>query len=280
MTLSEQRTTNNDASWRLINSGPGTGSWNMAVDEAILEACIRGGVPPTLRIYSWQPPAISLGHFQPAEKALFMEACRAQGIEAARRPTGGRAILHDKELTFSITVPLSLMGTQGVMDSYRYLAGGILGMMRHLNVPAELVDRNSQSPHANAAATQKGTPAACFAVKARCDLMVYGKKIVGCAQVHRNEVVLQQNSLPFVIEAEKWQEVFQGMAGVGDEAIGLWEAARREVPFDEAAAALVAGFKEALGIKFVTGDLTEAERCRALELIPKITALAAAPAAE
>jgi lipoyl(octanoyl) transferase len=259
--------------WRLISDGAGTGAWNMAVDEAILEACIAGMAPPTLRIYSWAPPAISLGHFQRPEKALFLDTCKARGIEAARRPTGGRAILHDKEITFSIITPLSALGTTGVMDSYRYLADGIIRALHTMNVPAELIDRNSESPAAHVA-VDKASPAACFAVKSRCDLMVAGKKIVGSAQVHRNNVVLQQNSLPFVIDAAAWTEVFRGMEGVAESAIGLWQAAGREVPFTEVAMALQQGFAQALGIEFCTGELTATEKDRAAEIVPACQVLA------
>ncbi len=346
----------NEKMWRLIDSGPGTGAWNMAVDEAILEACIRGESPPTLRIYTWDPPAISLGHFQSLEKALFVEACQARGLEVCRRPTGGRAILHDKEITFSIVASLTDLGTQGVMDSYRYLAQGIIAGLRRLGVAAELVERGmrnveenrgrlskaaptdstvqevlgagfvkpaidgegnwrgsrmarSAAPtamaaeglatppptaaagHGSTTLTTSGgpalqhlrddsvtakvsTPAACFAVKARCDLMVGGRKIVGSAQVHRSGAVLQQNSLPFVIEAEKWKEVFRGMEGVGAEAVGLWEAAGRRLEVEEAARALREGFAEALGVDFANGELTQAEQTRAMELLPGCRVLA------
>jgi len=285
--------------WRLINNGPGTGAWNMGVDEAILEACIAGEAPPTLRIYSWQPPAITLGHFQKPERALYLDVCKEKNLEVARRPTGGRAILHDKEITFSIIAPLAHLGTQGVMDSYRYLAGGIIAALKRLRVSAELVERAGQSAHAAAPITDKASPAACFAVKSRCDLMVAGKKIVGSAQVHRTQVVLQQDSLPFVIETEKWKEVFRGFniensprvetnsreglpgppagskpsfagrpagGSSGDDAIGLWEAAGRAIGYDEAAQALKEGFAEALGIEFAAGELSESEENRAREL--------------
>jgi lipoyl(octanoyl) transferase len=253
--------------WRLISDGAGAASWNMAVDEAILEACIQGEAPATMRIYSWKPAGISLGHFQKPERALFVDTCRAEGIEAARRPTGGRAILHDNEITFSIVAPLSDLGTQGVMDSYRYLGAGIVTALRLLGVPAKLVDRAHQSPHATASVQDKGSPAACFTVKSRCDLMVAGHKIVGSAQVHRHQVVLQQNSLPFVVDTNRWKEVFRGMEGVGDEAIGLWQAAGRDIPFGDVAAALREGFERALKLEFREGALSKTEAARATELV-------------
>ena len=257
--------------WRLINSGPGGGAWNMAVDEALFEACIRGEAPPTLRFYSWQPPAITLGHFQPAESALKLEACRAHGLEVARRPTGGRAILHDKELTFSIIAPLAALSSKGVMDSYRRVAQGIIAGLNKLGVAAELVDNRTRTDcrPKTLPPDRQQSPAACFAVKARCDLITQGKKIVGSAQAHRKECVLQQNSLPFVIESEKWKELFLGMDKVGDEAIGLWDAARREIDFEQAAEALARGFAEALKLELMPTELSVAERARALEMVDR-----------
>lgn len=261
--------------WRLINSGPGGGAWNMAVDEAIFEACIRGEAPPTLRFYSWQPPAITLGHFQSAESALKLEACRARGLEVARRPTGGRAILHDKEITFSIIAPLAALSSTGVMDSYHRVAQGIIAGLSKLGVAAELVNSRAAAAVSSIHKPRpdRPAPAACFAVKARCDLITHGRKIVGSAQVHRKECVLQQNSLPFVIEAEKWQEFFQGTDNADHEAIGLWEALGKEVPLDKVVEALVAGFEQELKISYVASNLTEKEHARADELACEIKTL-------
>jgi lipoate-protein ligase A len=247
--------------WRLINDGPGGGAWNMGVDEAILEACIAGDTPPTLRIYGWQPPAITLGHFQKPERALYLDVCKEKNLEVARRPTGGRAILHDKEITFSIIAPLALLGTQGVMDSYRYLAGGIIAALKRLGVSAELVERAGQSAQAAAPVTDKASPAACFAVKSRCDLMVAGKKIVGSAQVHRTQVVLQQDSLPFVIETEKWKEVFRGF--------NIENSPRVETNSREGLPGLPAGSKPSFAGR-LAGGFTGAQTQKNLESSPRV----------
>jgi lipoate-protein ligase A len=91
--------------WRLITSGYGDGPRNMAVDEAILEAVAAGESPPTLRFYAWQPPCVSLGYRQPAN-VVDVERCAAAGWDVVRRPTGGRAILHVDELTYSVVAPV------------------------------------------------------------------------------------------------------------------------------------------------------------------------------
>ncbi|MGD9497623.1 MAG: biotin/lipoate A/B protein ligase family protein, partial [Armatimonadota bacterium] len=103
-------------SWRLIESGHADGATNMAVDEAIAAAVARREQPPTLRLYGWAPPALSLGYFQPLDGGIDLAAIRARGYDIVRRPTGGRAILHVHELTYSVSVPQdAIRGGNSVM---------------------------------------------------------------------------------------------------------------------------------------------------------------------
>ena len=247
--------------WRFIESGPCPGAENMAVDGAILEAHAAGETPPTLRVYTWRPPAVSLGRFQQADRSVDFEACRRLGIDVVRRPTGGRAILHtEEEVTFSVVVSARGLGTTGVMDSYRALAAGIIAALRSLGLDARLVERSAPT----------GSPAmardpACFAVKARCDLMVGGAKLVGSAQVQQNGFILQQNSLPLRIRLEGWQQVFR-RAARAPEAVGLCQAADREITCQQVAQALCDGFAEAFEVRLEEGCLGGRERRRALEL--------------
>ncbi|MCJ7750262.1 MAG: lipoate--protein ligase family protein, partial [Armatimonadetes bacterium] len=177
--------------WRYTDSGPQPGALNMALDEALLEAHAAGEIPPTLRIYTWRPAAISLGRFQRIESSVDLDACQRLGIDVVRRPTGGRAILHtEEEVTFSLIVSEERLGTSGVMDSYRALASGIVAGLRSLDLDATLVERSAPSP-----APAMATDPACFAVKARCDIAVGSSKLVGSAQVQRRGYILQQNSL-------------------------------------------------------------------------------------
>jgi len=248
--------------WRFVDSGPGSGAENMALDEAMLEAHLAGGTPPTLRVYTWRPSAVSLGRFQPAETSVDLEACDRLGIHVVRRPTGGRAILHtEEEVTFSLVVSKERLGTSGVMDSYRALAGGIVAGLRGLGIEAELVERAGPAGWAAMARDP-----ACFAVKARCDIVVGCAKLVGSAQVQRDGVVLQQNSLPLRMRAEHWREVFL-RSGERPEAVGLQEAARREVCYGEVAEALKAGFASALRVEFEERELLESELGWARELV-------------
>jgi lipoate-protein ligase A len=186
-----------------------------------------------------------------------------------RRPTGGRAILHTgDEVTFSVAVSAAALGTTGVMDSYRRLAEGIVRALRLLGLAARLVERAAPGP------TAAAMDPACFAVKARCDLVVGEAKLVGSAQVQRRGFVLQQNSLPLRLRAEDWSHVFR-RAAAAPEAVGLWEAAGREIPYQEVAAALRRGFAEGLGVSLEDGHLTDGECSRAAALAAEASLLAA-----
>jgi len=233
----------------------------MAVDEAMFEAHAGGEVPPTLRIYTWRPAAVSLGRFQRAESSVDLDACRRLGIDVVRRPTGGRAILHtEEEVTFSIAVSEKRLGTKGVMAAYRALAMGIVAGLRTLHLDARLVERSAPS-----AAPAMAQDPACFAVKARCDLVVGSSKLVGSAQVQRNGFILQQNSLPLRLQTQDWERVFIRKSRE-PAATGLWEAAHNEIPYAQVAAALRQGFSEALGITFEEAHICEREHTRARTL--------------
>jgi lipoate-protein ligase A len=232
----------------------------MAIDEAMLEAHIRGETAPTLRVYTWRPPAISLGRFQEAAASVDLDACRGSGVDVVRRPTGGRAILHtEDEVTFSIVISERRIGTRGVMESYRALATAIVTGLRKLGLDARLVERSA------ILGTASSRDPACFAVKARCDLVVGPSKLVGSAQVHRDGAILQQNSLPLRIRLDDWQRFFRRPSDP-PAAVALWEAAGTEVRHDSVAGALRAGFEETFGVELAEGHLTESETTRASEL--------------
>lgn len=252
--------------WRFIDSGCMGGPANMALDEAMLEAHAAGETPPTLRVYRWHPPAVSLGRFQKAESSVDLPACRRLGVDAVRRPTGGRAILHtEDEVTFSLVVSAARLGTTGVMGAYRALAAGIIRALRLLGLEARLVER--AGPASAPAAVQDP---ACFAAKARCDLVVGSSKLVGSAQVQRNGFILQQNSLPLRIDLEQWRQVFR-REEAPPEAAGLYDAAGRRIPHAEIAECLRVGFSKSLGGAFADSSLSEAEVRRSRDLMSKAT---------
>src|SRR4030042_4717992 len=112
--------------WRFIDTGINDGFLNMSIDEAILDAHLRGFCPPTLRVYRWSPPALSLGYFQSLEREVEMKRCSGLGVDGVRRLTGGRAVLHYDELTYSVVTSEEYGFPKSIAKSYRLLSEGLI----------------------------------------------------------------------------------------------------------------------------------------------------------
>jgi len=215
----------------------------MALDEALLEAHREGLSPPTLRLYGWARPTVSLGYAQRAEPAQ-VAAWREAGAEVVRRPTGGRAVVHAGDLTYSI-VTSGLPA--GVAASYSVLAEALALGLTRLGLPAGLAPGGA-SP---------GRSPACFASTTQADLGVGGHKLVGSAQVRRQGAVLQHGST--YVSRTPWLRLLPGSEALRT----LEEALGRPVGVDEAGAALIAGVSEALGVGLTPGEATAWELDRA-----------------
>jgi len=257
--------------WRFMPPADGPGAFHMAADVAVLEAIRAGRSGPVLRFYRWTPPCVTLGKFQPATGNVRLADCARLGFQVVRRPTGGRAILHHREVTFSMIIAEEELPRAGasIMDSYRVLGAALVDGLRRLGLDAELVDRKATARGGDPPSMSAVGNPACFAAKARCDLMVNGRKIIGSAQLRRDGIILQQNSLPLSVDYPLWEQVFfrsdwETVAREG--MVDLWTAAGREVAEDEVVAAICAGFHAALGIELVPGTFTPEEERRAWEL--------------
>jgi len=250
-----------EAQWRLLETGYADGATNMAVDEAILVAVAEGKAPPTIRFYGWDPPCLSIGYNQSMQEEVDIGRCRAEGVDFVRRPTGGRAILHADELTYSLVAPQSDPRVKGgVLESYRRLSLGLVRGLNLLGVEATQAGRHSNNECASAA---------CFEAPSDYEVVWRGKKLVGSAQLRRRGAVLQHGSLPlygdvsriveFLLlpslrEREQLRESLRRRAATLEEALG------RVVSFEEAARALKRGFEESLNLKLVPSVLTPYER--------------------
>jgi lipoyl(octanoyl) transferase len=178
------------ANWRLIISGPAEGPYNMALDEAILQSVGDRLSPPTLRLYAWDPPCLSLGFSQPIAD-IDLPILEQNGWQLCRRPTGGRAILHTDELTYAIIGPTDdplLRG--GVMESYRRIAAALQNTLIGLGLEAR-ADKEYNLP-----AGINSQAAVCFEAPSNYEITVQGKKIIGSAQARKAHSVLQHGSLP------------------------------------------------------------------------------------
>ena len=191
MSLSSASTS--DAGWRLLLDPPAEGAWNMAVDEVLLDGIAAGSAPPTLRFYTWTPACLSLGYFQPFS-VVNVEGCRGLGIDIVRRPTGGRAILHDRELTYSVALPASVLGHDaGILPSYRRLSLALQAGLARLGIEVSLAPE-SEAP------SRAGQSPVCFDRPSAHEILLRGRKVVGSAQVRRAGALLQHGSI--VIEPQ------------------------------------------------------------------------------
>ena len=176
--------------WRLLRTPPAQGAWNMAVDETILEFAGRGDVPPTLRLYAWSPACLSLGYAQPI-KDVDLDRLHARGWEIVRRPTGGRAILHTDELTYSVCGQQSEPHLSGsVLESYQRLSLALLEALRLMGINADSAKKSSLQD-----SNAKDNPV-CFDIPSNYEITVAGKKLIGSAQARRKSSFLQHGTLP------------------------------------------------------------------------------------
>lgn len=241
----------------------------MAVDEAILEAVGRSESLPTLRLYAWDPACLSLGYAQPFAD-VDIPRLRARGWEVVRRPTGGRAILHTDELTYSVIAPHDEPRVAGtVLESYHRLAQALVAALDLLSMRVE-INENSSAPHG------PGTNPVCFEVPSTYEITINGRKLVGSAQARRKEGVLQHGSLPLTGDLTR---ILQVLAFPGEESRSLAAgrllrrattvetALERLVSWDEAARATVTAFSSVLKLELQPGSLTPDEEMRAVELV-------------
>ncbi len=167
----------------------------MALDEAILEAIEKDASPPTLRLYAWEPACLSLGYAQRVGD-VDLDRLQSFGWELVRRPTGGRAILHIDELTYSVVGPASDPRLAGsVLESYHNLSEALLNALHLLMIPAEALPKAGQPTSGNRPTPANQNPV-CFEVPSHYEITSSGKKLIGSAQARRKEGVLQHGSLP------------------------------------------------------------------------------------
>ncbi len=176
--------------WRLLPDAAGDPAWHMALDEALLESHRLGLSPPTLRFYSWDPPALSIGYAQAASE-VNMEACREAGLAVVRRSTGGRAVLHRGEFTYALIAsdgfPPSIVGT------YRQITDMLAEAIARLGAPVSV---------APGTLSRSGSPS-CFQSATQADLVALGRKLVGSAQTRRDGAFLQHGALMLTQKADE-----------------------------------------------------------------------------
>jgi len=240
----------NHDEWRLISDGLQMAEVNMATDSAMLADCEQGRIPPTVRLYGWSEPAITVGYSQNTEAELDLERCRELGIAMVRRPTGGRALLHYRELTYAIVAPVSLAPfNRGLKATFQAVSEALLVGLQGLGIQGDL-----NTGKARPTPGVSRSPA-CFASLNHCEITVDGKKLVGSAQKRTSKAFLQHGSL--IIESDhalftsvlKFNSESERAATrqrLMDSTTSLNQVCDRKFSFEEISAALQEGFRKTL----------------------------------
>ncbi len=231
--------------WRLIDMRIEDAPTQMAIDEAIAYARTRNETPNTIRLYRWNPSAVSIGYFQSIEQEVNLDVCKEQGVDVIRRITGGGAVFHDYngEITYSLVAPNNDPKIPAdIMESYRLICGAIVKGLATIGVESEFKPVN--------------------------DIIAGGRKISGNAQTRRHGVVLQHGTVLVDSDLRKMFQVLRvSDAKISDKLIQAVEERvtnirrylERDVSFDEMRAALITGFEETFNIELEAGKLTDYE---------------------
>lgn len=232
---------------------PRAGATNMAIDEALFEGVKAGGLP-ALRLYRWDPPCLSFGRNQPARCTYDPERAAEAGIDIVRRPTGGLAVLHDRELTYGVAVPAGTIG--GPRDTYLAINRALVQGLVRLGIPASTA---SPAPGPATPLDRSGRDP-CFARAAPGEVAAEGRKLVGSAQRCERRTILQHGSILLDGDQSAVPELQAGAGATAQAAATTVRELLGRVPDPSALeAAIVTGFERELGIRFRTGELSPEE---------------------
>ncbi|HJH11094.1 MAG TPA: lipoate--protein ligase family protein [Metalysinibacillus jejuensis] len=261
--------------WYFLHSGKCSPSYNMALDEALLDWHSEGLIPPVIRFYEWEPATLSIGYFQQAARDINLAAVRDQGLGFVRRPTGGRAVLHEHELTYSIIVTESYPNMpKTVTEAYRVLSEGLLLGFQNLGMEAYFSVPKTEAQQQD---LKKPKSAVCFDAPSWYELVVEGKKVAGSAQTRQKGVILQHGAILLKLDLEKLLSVFNFSSEevkqkmrekLLHKAVAMNTLIDRDVTIDECVTAFKEGFATALDITFEPMVLTT-EQLKYVEDIEK-----------
>ncbi|MFC7320083.1 lipoate--protein ligase family protein [Halobacillus campisalis] len=245
--------------WYFVDSGHLTPSLNMAMDEKLMNWHRKGLIPPVLRFYGWKPAGLSVGYFQKVKGRIDLEGIEKNGFELVRRQTGGRAVLHDDELTYSVIVseehprmPAS------VKDAYLVLSQGLLEGFRELHISADFAIPKEKLNTTGSAV--------CFEEPSWYELIVDGKKAAGSAQTRKKGVILQHGSIPIEVDETKLFDMFiyknerlkeRARHAFGDKAVSINDILDTPVSFEETCDAFKKGFEKGLDIELKPFELNK-----------------------
>lgn len=235
--------------FRLLKTGYRSGYYNMGLDSGLLESVVQESAAPVLRLYGWEPAAVSVGCFQGLTDAVDLDACRRRGVDVLRRVSGGGAVFHHAELTYSIVMPITHPLAAGtIQESYKRFCGGVICGLEALGVSAVFAPVN--------------------------DILAEGRKVSGNAQTRRGGGILHHGTVLLDLDYDRMLELLKvpRSALPGKRAAGLKALLGRSVSYEEAESALADGFRRALSLEFSAYPAapTAAEAARADELAYRV----------
>ncbi|WP_158735173.1 biotin/lipoate A/B protein ligase family protein [Alteribacillus sp. YIM 98480] len=259
--------------WYFIDSGNCSPAYNMAMDEMLLHWHSKGAVPPIVRFYGWNPATLSIGYFQKVHKEIDLEAVNKYGLGFVRRPTGGRGVLHDQELTYSVIVSEEHPQMPAtVTEAYRVISEGILQGFRYLGLDAYFA-----VPRTKEEENQLKNPrsAVCFDAPSWYELVVEGRKIAGSAQTRQKGVILQHGSIILDIDEDKLFDLFKYPSdrvrermqkAFKNKAVAINELKSSPVELKDVSKAFHKGFADGLNVDWEPYQLNDKEENEVWEL--------------
>jgi lipoate-protein ligase A len=235
--------------WRLIIDPPSPAPYNMAVDEALVESCRRGASGPTVRVYGWEARSISLGYFQRPDQVVDLDRCRDAGIPVVRRTTGGRAVFHHHEVTYSVAAPVPHSRfPPTIRGTYDVIARVLEAALASLGLPVTRRDRDPERPR------HGGSPF-CFDATSRHEITLGGMKVVGSAQRRWPTAFLQHGSILMSVDPSESAPWFRGTARVPGAMTGL-RVHGGDLSREDVCQALVTNWERLCGVELLPGELS------------------------
>ncbi|MEC1735991.1 octanoyltransferase LipM [Bacillus mojavensis] len=252
--------------WRFIDSGNASPAFNMALDEALLYWHSEKKIPPVIRFYGWNPATLSVGYFQNIKKEINFEAVHKYNLGFVRRPTGGRGVLHDQELTYSVIVSEDHPEMPAtVTEAYRVISEGILQGFRNLGLDAYFAIPRTEKEKES---LKNPRSSVCFDAPSWYELVVEGRKVAGSAQTRQKGVILQHGSILLDLDEDKLFDLFlypservreRMQRNFKNKAVAINELTDHQVTMDDARKAFKSGFEKGLNIHLEPYELSQEE---------------------
>lgn len=262
--------------WNFINTGSKNPYYNMAMDEALLNFVSRGEIDPVIRFYTWNPATLSIGYFQRLQKEIDIDKVKEKGYGLVRRQTGGRGVLHDKELTYSVIVPESHPNMPStVTEAYKIISQGLLEGFKNLGFETYFAIPRSKEERDK---LKQPRSSVCFDAPSWYELVVEGRKIAGSAQTRQKGVILQHGSILQDIDIDDLFDMFKFKnerlkakmrENFVQKAVAINDISNQHITLNEMENAFEAGFKKGLNIDFKPLELTEKQLEEVQELEDK-----------